>query len=135
MPSAVSQNHQERGAKSDQIIHSVQSGADLDAQSSAINCTTCCTIISLDHFLLAAFIIVPSTSRQRSTITHLNLFSVFAVNLIIIILQIHYSTDPTKNITSRQSHESPYLSEAERASIHQLRQRLEINSSQQHRIM
>ena len=51
------------------------------------------------------------------------------------ILQIHYSTDPTKNITSRQSHESPYLSEAERASIHKLSQRLEINSSQQHRIM
>ena len=110
MSSALSQDHQERGAKSDQIIHSVQSGADLNAQSSAINCTTCCTIISLDHFLLAAFIIVPSTSRQRSTITHLNLFSVFAVNLITIfyksiILQIQQRTSLQDSRTSYPIHQ------------------------------
>ena len=64
MSSAVSQNHQERGAKSDQIIHSMQSGADLDAQS-AINFTTCCTIISLDHFLLAAFTIVSGNQGKE----------------------------------------------------------------------
>ena len=56
MFSAVNQNHQECGAKSDQIVHSAQSNADFDAQP-AINFTTCCTIISLDHFLLAAFTI------------------------------------------------------------------------------
>ena len=70
MSSAVSQNHQERGAKSDQIIHSVQSGADLDAQP-AINFTTYCTIISLDHFLLAAFTIVSDPSEQRNALQNL----------------------------------------------------------------
>ena len=69
MPSAVNQNHQQREAKSDKIIHS-QSGADPDAQS-AIDFTTCCTIISLDHFLLAASTIVSGQSRQRNTIIHL----------------------------------------------------------------
>ena len=106
MSSALSQNHQERGAKSDQIIHSVRSNADFDAQSSAINCTTCCTIISLDHFLLAAFTIVPSTSRQRNAIIHLNLFSVFAVNLIIIFHRSIIPTDPPRTSLqdSRTSH-------------------------------